>query len=474
MKIRSLLLLSGVLALCALLVLPSCNKKFDEPPSNTPTLSEMGVNANITIANLKTLVGGSGSFRQITDDLVVVGVVSANDKSGNLYKELYLQDTSGAISILLNATGLYNNFPVGRQIAIKLKGLWLNNQNGMKKLCSREIVNGTTSSVGIASAVISDYIIKGALDQPIVIPTLTYADLTTNMLGRLVKLENYEVVASELRNTYSDPSPAKVDQNIDIRSCSGDQIIFRTSAYANFAGIRVPQGNGSIIALYTIYNSTKQLIVRDTSDLQFRNIRCDGTIPGTPDTLLTIAQVRAIGEGNTIPAHRQIDGVITSNTLNEASGNYIIQDESGAAIQLRFTTSGNKNYSLGDSVNIDVSGITLSRFSNGALQVNNLGPAYVLGQGTATVTPTTIAEIQANQAAFESRVVRLSNVTITQASVNSTGVNYNITDGTGTIVTFIRNTLGVVPTATAMSITGYVGIFSGAPQLNLRDASDIH
>lgn len=475
MKNKSLLLLLPALIGLAMLVLPSCSKKFDEPPVANTTLAQQGITANTNIATLKSMVGNAdGAFRQITSDIVITGVISGDDRSGNLYKELYLQDTSGAMSIELDATGLFSTFPVGREVAIYCKGLWLVNTKAMKKLCQREVVNGTASAVGIPAADIGTYVKGGAVNQPVAVKSVTMTDLTTvntNLLGALVKLDNVEVVNSDLRKTWSDISPAKIDQNIYIKDCSNTQIIIRTSAYANFAGVRVAQGNGSVVALYTAYNTTPQLLLRDTSDAKLWNIRCDGSVPGTPDTVRTIDYIRSLGVGATVQSHTVIRGIIASNSSNEASGNFIIQDASGYGIQMHFTSA--RSYSLNDSVEVDVSGATVGRFNNGALQLTNVGYVSTFGQGSITPRVTTIADIMANQANWESTVVTLNNVTIAQTSTNSTGVNYSITDATGSITTFVRNSLGLTLPTSATSITGYVGIFSGTAQLNLREAGDV-
>ena len=62
-------------------------------------------------------------------------------------------------------------------------------------------------------------------------------------------------------------------------------MVLRNSGYASFAGINVPNGNGSLTAIYVYYKSpynsriTPQVMIRDTSDVQFNNTRCDGSAP---------------------------------------------------------------------------------------------------------------------------------------------------------------------------------------------------
>lgn len=62
---------------------------------------------------------------QITDDIQVKGWVTGNDEGGNLYNEVSLQDNSGAIIVAINKSGLYGLLPVGQQVVINLKDLYI-------------------------------------------------------------------------------------------------------------------------------------------------------------------------------------------------------------------------------------------------------------------------------------------------------------------------------------------------------------
>lgn len=455
--------------LCLFIVgFSSCNKKFDEPAGTT----ELGVTANKTIKQLLALGGPSGSFIPINDTIIVSGIVSANDKSGNIYKEIYFQDATGAIALELDATGLYTSFPVGREIAVLCKGLWIANVNGMKKLCTRTVANNVPSVFGIPSGAIQNYVRKGRLNQPIAPLVVTLGQLNTDLQGMLVKLENYEVVDPQLDFLYADTSANKNTLNIDIQNCSGDKTLFRNSAYANFAGYKVPQGNGSITGIYTVFNSTKQFLIRDTSDLQMWGIRCDGTNPSTPIVTKSIQEIRNITPGSSVGPYTAIEGVIVSSTFNEAAGNYRIQDASGYGIQLRVLSAVNGGWALGTKVKVIISNLVVDYF-NGDLQINNVGRVSVTGLGSVTPRVTTVADINNNVNNWASTVVTLNNVTVAQSSTGTSGINYTITDATGGIVSFVRTTLGYTMPISATSITGYVANYNGTAQLTIRAATDV-
>lgn len=444
-----------------------CKKKFDEPA----TVIDPGVTANTTIKQLKTNYPTvSGDIKQITTDVVIKGTVVGNDRTGNIYKTIYIQDATGGIQIEIDGLSLYNMFPVGREVFVVCNGLWIANEANMIKLCVRAVNNGTPTIAGIPNTLVDKYIKRGTLNNPVVPTVVTLAQLNNDYQSMLVQLNGFEVASADLNKTYADTSANKATTNINLQTCGGQNVIMRTSGFASFAGVKVPQGNGSVTAIYTVFNTTKQLIVRDTADLQMKGPRCGAGV--SPSLVYkTIQEIRALGAGGSIPANTGIRGTIVSSTLNEATGNYRIQDGSGYGIQLRFPAN-NPNYVLNDSVKVDISGLVVDLF-NGDMQINNVGNSEKIGTATVTPRTTTVAQIAANVNNWASTVVRLSNVSITQTSTSGTGANYNVTDASGTIVSFIRTTLGYTPPATASTFTGYVSIFNGTPQITIRSSADV-
>jgi hypothetical protein len=276
MKHNTLLLGILVAILFAAIVVVSCNKKFEEPPFSNV---DPDIKVNITIKALKAKHSVAGAYDAITTDLIISGIVIADDRSGNIYKTMYIQDSTGALSVLLDANSLYATFPIGRRVFINCKGLTLTDYNGMIQLGIKANINGSASVEAIPSAMIGQYLTGGSFNNAVVAKPVIVSQLTTNMqdpyLGSLIQLSNYEFNKSDTSKTLSDTSQFKNTTNITINNCSGAAgIIIRTSAYANFAGVKPQSGNGTIAAIYTTYGTTKQLILRDTSDIKFTEPRC--------------------------------------------------------------------------------------------------------------------------------------------------------------------------------------------------------
>lgn len=279
---KFLLAFSVAIALAATIVV-SCNKKFDEPPFNGAAGSDPNITANTTIKALKARHTVSGAYDDITTDVTISGVVIADDKSGNIYKQLYIQDSTGAITLLLEANSIYGTYPVGRRLFINCKGLTVTDLNGMIQLGIRATVNGIPSVQGILGSLISKYITGGSYNNPVTPKAVTFSQLGTNMqdpyLGTLIQLSNYEFGKGDTSRTFADTSQYKDYGQYTINDCSGTAgILLRTSGYSNFGAVKLPKGNGTIAAIYTTYNTTSrqtpQLILRDTSDIKFTGPRC--------------------------------------------------------------------------------------------------------------------------------------------------------------------------------------------------------
>ncbi|MBP7346124.1 MAG: choice-of-anchor J domain-containing protein, partial [Sediminibacterium sp.] len=66
----------------------------------------------------------------------------------------------------------------------------------------------------------------------------------------------------------------KVTISHSLKFCGGGTVYLRTSGFASFASVKTPRGSGSITGIYSEFGSQRQLMVRDTNDVQFNQNRC--------------------------------------------------------------------------------------------------------------------------------------------------------------------------------------------------------
>jgi len=462
-----------VIILSASLVLLSCRKTFEEPPGP----ADPGLIPTHTIQQLKAMHTNFGAFDVLNSDIIISGVVVANDKSGNLYKEIYLQDETGGINLLLDANGLYNSFPVGRKVYIKCNGLCISDYNRLIQLGIKATVAGVPSIQAIASNLIDKYVIGGTLNNPVTPKVVTVSQLTTNMqdslLGSLIQLNNYEFVPGDSSKTFADTSAYKNSVNLTVKNCrANSSIIIRTSGFANFAGVNVPNGNGTLTAIYTLFGNTKQLIIRDTSDVQFSDYRCGQG----PTTVMNISDARALftGSATTAPEGKRITGVVISDrsTNNINNQNIVLQQGNNlAGILVRFDSP--HNFNLGDSLDINISQQEVSEF-RGLLQINLVPLSYATKISTGkTIIPrvATIADINANFENWESTLVRMKTLTLSGAGSSYSG-SVDLTDASGTIVLFTSSGAsfaGLTYPAIADTVTGYLTQFNTTNEVSIRN-----
>lgn len=209
--------------------------------------------------------------------------------------------------------------------------------------------------------------------------------------------------------------------------------------------------------------------------------------PTKPDPLpafdstkyIPLSQFRTIYQGADIivPAGtKKIRGVVISNSVNESSGNYRIEDESASGIIL-YAASGSPVYAQGTVLEINSAGVGILNLYNGDLELKSVPVANVTPlSGTLNITPrsTTIAQIIANKDTWASTLVQITGITsIAQGSTNSTGTNYTVTDATGSLTMFVRAASGISVNTSGTKITGFVSVFNSSAEIGIRSATDI-
>lgn len=463
-----------ITCILSLILFVRCNKKFDEPPVSgdpdiKPTLSIQQLKSKHTIGNIDAL----------TNDDVISGVIVADDKSGNFYKQIIIQDSTGGIAIRMDGSNLYVDYPVGRKIFLKLKGLYLGDYNKSIQL-GGDIDNSNPSSLNvkpIAPLLFNKYIIKGSLDNKITPAVVTPDDLNDSYQNTLVQLNNYQFAVADTSKTYADKTQTSSAVSFSLKTCSGKSIVLRTSSYSSFAGINVPNGNGSITAIYTTFGSVKQLFIRDTSDVQFTSKRCDAINA----TLTNISDIRAMFKGTAIalPEDLKIKGIVISDRAkgNINNKNLVLQQGNNlAGITLRFIDT--HTYNLGDELEINVSGLSLEEY-NGLLEITNVPAENVIKTGTGIISPRVagITDVLNNFETWESTLITLQNVSITGGTNGTWLGTATITNGTAVIKNNTDATALFAnvnyPIASVTSLTAIITQLNGEKELMLRDTSEV-
>lgn len=232
--------------------LTSCVKKeFDSPPAQNIPVGQL-----LTLQDLRDTFASVGAPIRFESDFSIYANVTMDDRSGNIYRNAYVQDPTGAIVLrTLFSGGLYE----GDSVRIALKGTTLSMYNGMLQLDSVDVDKN---------------IIKQATGKHIQPQNVTLQDLLGgDFQAKLVRINAVEFEAGDLNTTFANAA-AQQTQNKTLIDCFGNDVLVRTSGYSDFASAMVPNGNGSLVTVVSEFNGTLQLYIRSLEEISMNNERC--------------------------------------------------------------------------------------------------------------------------------------------------------------------------------------------------------
>ncbi len=480
--LKNNLLLSASVLLIALGLFSCVKNEFDEPPVGD---CNVNLTANTTIKALKAMRLSVGVPDAITEDIIIKGSVISDDRLGNFYKTMVIQDGTAGIEMKIDNGFLYQSYPVGREIYVRCKGLLLSDYNGVVQLIGSVAQQGTSlTTFGLTTGQERLNIVRGCNNVPITPKVVTMSQLSSagyvDLISTLITMEDVQFTQCDAARSYADVL-TNSSLNRELENCSGAKALVRSSGYADFAGALTPTGKGSLTAVFSVFGSDRQLYIRDLNDVAgMTGARCANSGPGTgTETEMKISDLRAVftGSTTTAPASRKIRGHVISDRVanNLNNRNIYMQEKDGSAgILVRF--SATHCFEMGDEIEVVVSSQELSVF-NGLLQVNNvpIGNAGLISRGNTPVVRTaTIAQVNSNFDAWESTLVKMTGVTISGSTSTYSG-SKNLTDGTGTIQMFTQASASFanfpVPTG-VVSVTAIISDFNGK-QVILRNKNDV-
>ena len=418
-----------------------------------------------------------GSLVEIKEEITTSGYVVSNDRAGNFFKSLFIQDkpenpTIG-FEIKINETNLHARYAVGRKIFIKMKDLFLNkNKDGSYQIGARNTFGNGIDRIGV-----NDYVnfIDRASEVAKITPlSLNSNELTAEHQNILVKINKIQAETKGLK--YAWPKAGSAVYSIDriLVSCvSSEKIIFRNSVFSTFKGLFIPDKRGSITGVFTIQEALKIVTIRDTSDVNFtQEYGCFNN-----PTLASLADVKALYNEDyetLISQNLKIKVVVTSNlaTGNISNKNAFAQDTS-AGIALRFNDT--YTFNLGDEIEIAIGGLTLTN-QNGFLTLN-LATSNILSVLSGILpVPELITFEQALSGDYKTKLVKIAAVQFKDIAKNYLGENTLTSDCTNELK--IMPVLETATFSTALvsdkkgTITGIMTSLNGN-KLYIRDELDV-
>jgi hypothetical protein len=275
----------GLLAFAAITMLSSCKRKFDLPDKKTEVPCSGSITIDSIYGRYKAYYydcpncgqnGTPSKLYQFPNDLCLTATVTADEKSGNIYKTVYIKDATGTMQLkLLNGGGL----AVGDLIKINLNGVKLDDYAKMVQLDSVDIEKRVTK-------ISSGHVFtpsKATFNQINAVNSISLSVLQ----GAVVTLDSVEFNVGSKNVPYAD---AVNKESIDrtLVNYAGQSLTVRTSGYAYFASNLIPCGKlGKITAVVSQYGTTIQLIIRDVAEVKIGGGNCPYMAKNFDDNSLT-------------------------------------------------------------------------------------------------------------------------------------------------------------------------------------------
>lgn len=262
---------------------PDLTDKVPAAPYGNNSLREKNV---ISIADLKTqfatVINSDNGYKQIEKDMMIKAVVTGNDVSGNIYNQVSVQDASGAIIIAINGSGLSGYLPVGQEILVNLKGLYIGSYKKLPQIggVNTKLSDGSLGMGKIERAIWNEHfkiLNPGEADASTVVPEefdltkLTDAAYMDANVGKLMTLKKVKFASANGTNVWAPDDTNTSLELIDAetgKKISSSNLVVRNSGYSKFANEVVPQGVFDITGIFTRYNNTWQIVLRNTDDLK--------------------------------------------------------------------------------------------------------------------------------------------------------------------------------------------------------------
>lgn len=299
-------------------MLASCDNEMQLPPLDIPQAST--ITANTTIAELKAQVWSTERnyvtevpARADGEATVIAGRVVSSDEAGNVYKNLIIQDETGAVTIAVNAKKLYLNFPVGQRVVFSMNDVKIGGYNNLLQIGGEGTYNNAPSMTFMEENVFNAHIQSDGIADVSRIDTIvaTIAELETAK-GSVEGLQKWQSQLIRLEGvSFVDAGKPFVNNgaNTDraVKDASGKTIKVRNSAYATFKDDLLPAGTGNVTGILSYYGTDWQIILNGVDGLKDFQPSQGGEEPdvpvtggeGTKDSPYNCAQIIALNPSST-------------------------------------------------------------------------------------------------------------------------------------------------------------------------------
>lgn len=253
----------------------------DVAPYGNNNLQETNV---MTIADLKdkyaSALKAQNDTTRITENVQIKARVVGNDLGGNIYNYIAVDDGTSGLIINIAQGGLWAYLPVGQEILVELKDLYIGPYNNQPQIGTPyTYTNRNTGTTYTYPSRMSRTIWKehfkiiGNADPATATPIeidmsrLSDTDYMNGLVGRLIVAKDVTLTEADGNKTFA-PEDEVLGNGVSREINGSSSFVVRTSTYADFAATVMPQGKVDITGVLTRYNSYWQLVMRTSDDIK--------------------------------------------------------------------------------------------------------------------------------------------------------------------------------------------------------------
>ena len=305
----------GLAALTMGLGFTACQDDFDD---NTPGLNVPVATweANSTILEVKQAYWQNTvnyidtiTAKEDGTHYIVKGRVISSDRTGNVYKKLVIQDETAALALSINTTGMYTKYAPGQEIVLDLTGMYIGKYNGTQQLGYPMFYEKgqVWEATFMPPVLFESHMQLNGLPEVAAIDTISLRNfselpsdptLLPGMQSQLVRFNNVSFVEGG-KKAMTDGY--KETTNRLITDSEGQTLTVRTSGYATFRDVMLPEGNGDVVGILDYYATSDD---SDSNPWQLTLLDANGVMnfgnptiePGGEDNPYTVEQAIAIEE----------------------------------------------------------------------------------------------------------------------------------------------------------------------------------
>lgn len=282
--------------LLAALTFTACmDGDWDDPNNGIPPYGDNTIEATnpVTIAKLKEMYPryAATDTTRMTESAQLKVYVTGNDIQGNLYNSIAVQDENGdALTICINRGNLYGYLPVGQELLIETKGLYIGGYGGQPQVgVPYTNKGGSTFPSRMPETMWEQHFrllptrtaiqtkaeneanpIPGAYVIPEYTPDeMSQLDQSANC-GKLMTITGVTIQGADGKKVWASEADAGDYTNVQLyfNEIKGGKTMVYTSTYADFANTPVPTGKMNLTGIWKVYNGKWELILRSEDDIQ--------------------------------------------------------------------------------------------------------------------------------------------------------------------------------------------------------------